>query len=425
MNEEVVDRSSERSLPRLLRRFLGITAGLTLLCAAVELWCGRVLHLAYPYIWPLMPPEDPFWDFSLYHERFGYFHSRAFFTFAGPGYYYPAPMAVAHRVFFSFPYSTDVYLAFLSAAFVAGLFLVGRSLVGKGLALRSVVPFLAAVAACSYPFWFEFEQANVEWIVCVLVVAGVWMFLRGRGYSAAACFGVAASMKIYPFLYAGLLVSRRQYRQAAAAVGICAMSTIVSLWLVCPDMAVSWRGMLDGLTGFKQSYILQFEQVGFDHSLFATFKAAWLLHSPVPLSMRTLAVMLGLYVPVIAFAGIILYFDRIRRLPIVNQVICLSVLSILLPPVSYDYTLLHLYAPWVLLVFLAVEATHARIAGLGGALVCFAILFAPETEFMHRQQSFGGQIKAVTLIALLAIALRRRFPSAYDAGEALSPAQSA
>jgi len=420
--EEVTELPApEGTLPRPLRLFLYVTTGLTLLCAAVELWCSRVLHLAYPYTWPLMPRDDPFLDFALYEDRFALFHSRAFFTYTGPDYYYPAPMAVAHQLFFSFPDSTDVYLIFLAAAFLVGLFLVGKSLVGRGVALRSVAPFLLAVAACSYPFWFDFEQANVEWIVCVLVVAGIWTFLRGRGYSAAVCFGLAGSMKIYPFLFVALLISRRQYRQAAAAAGVCAMSTIVSLWLVCPDMAVSWRGTQDGLTKFKQWYMLRFEQVGFDHSLFAIFKAAWLAHSSTLLSEKTLAVMLGLYVSAMAFAGIILYFDRIRRLPIVNQVICLSVLSILLPPVSYDYTLLHMYAPWALLVFLAVEAKERRVAGLGGALVCFAILFAPETEFIYRQRSFGGQIKAVTLIALLAIALRRRFPSAYDT-EPLLPA---
>ena len=119
--------------------------------------------------------------------------------------------------------------------------------------------------------------------------------------------------------------------------------------------------------------------------------------------------------PVMAFAGIIVYFDVIRKLPVVNQVICLIVATILLPPVSYDYTLLHLYVPWALLLLVAVESRRRHVAGLTAAMVCCAILFAPVTELIVHGQSYGGQVKACALVGLGLIALVRKFPSGFDA----------
>ena len=73
------------------------------------------------------------------------------------------------------------------------------------------------------------------------------------------------------------------------------------------------------------------------------------------------------------------HFLRIRHLPVINQVLCLCIAFILLPPVSYDYTLLHLYVPWGLLVMFAQEQQILRreVPGLTAAFVCLGILMAP------------------------------------------------
>jgi len=91
-------------------------------------------------------------------------------------------------------------------------------------------------------------------------------------------------------------------------------------------------------------------KVGFDHSLVACMKALSLAVLPDELFPQILSLMVGLYMPVAAFAGTILYFDVIRKLPVINQVICLIGCDGSTAPVSYDYTLLHLYVPWTLLV---------------------------------------------------------------------------
>ena len=43
-------------------------------------------------------------------------------------------------------------------------------------------------------------------------------------------------------------------------------------------------------------------------------------------------------------------------MPVANQLLALTAFMVMLPPISYFYTLVHLYAPWVVLVFVAIRA---------------------------------------------------------------------
>jgi len=160
--------------------------------------------------------------------------------------------------------------------------------------------------------------------------------------------------------------------------------------------------------------VLAYEQVDFDHSVLGFLKALSLILLPDELSSETLSSLVNLYMPIMALAGLVVFFAVIRKLPITNQVICLVVAMILLPPVSYDYTLLHLYIPWALLVLVTIESRDRIVPGLTAAMVCCAVLFAPVTELIVHGQSYGGQVKAVALVVLGLIALIRKFSSSLD-----------
>jgi hypothetical protein len=407
------------NLPLSLRRFITTLSALTLLCVLVEIFCRTVLHWHYPYTWPLLPITDPFRDFYLFQPRFHFFHSRDFFAYFDVPFLYPSPLAIVYRFFYAFPHSTAVFLSSFCAALAIAAYLLGRKLLRLGVSTPTVVLFLTLTLTCSYPLCFEFVQANVEWTVWVLVSCGIWAFLSRRGYSAAVCFGIAGSMKIFPLVYLGLLLSRKQYRETVVAFLTCVLSTLATLWLLCPDIGFSWRGTQAGLATFRKTYMLDYIEVGFDHSLFALPKSLlgltkFITHSAIPPGPETLARMLAIYLPAVAIIGCVLYFTIIRRLPLINQILCLTIASILLPPVSYDYTLLHLYAPWAVLVLFAVRSSKTFTPGLTAAMICFAVLLAPETEFILHHHSIGGQIKALTLTLLFVIALGRRFVSDYD-----------
>ena len=114
-----------------------------------------------------------------------------------------------------------------------------------------------------------------------------------------------------------------------------------------------------------------------------------------------------IYLGVVAFAGVALWIFRIRKLPLTNQVLALTTASVLLPPISHDYTLMHLYAPWAMLVFATLQGR--RIPGLGIAFTCFALLFTPQSYLIYYSARFAGEFKSVVLVVLFLTSLRFAF----------------
>jgi hypothetical protein len=264
----------------------------------------------------------------------------------------------------------------------------------------------------SYPLWFELKQANMEICSWVLLALGLWTFMRGRGYAAAVCFGIAAAMKLTPFLYLGLFLARRQYRHILVAFLTAVAVTVPSLWLVYPHILDSWRLTELAVAKFRTEVTLgtRYPYLAFDHSIFGIIKKISFKFITPP----QLSTVLTAYSAVAVVVFLLVHFGWVRKLPVINQVICLCVATLLLPPTSFDYTLMSLYLPWALLVLFAIQQRKRGhgAPGLVSVMVCFAILFVPETEIIWHKYPLGGQIKALALLALSFLALR--YPFALD-----------
>jgi len=403
--------SGMMTLPSPLRLFLAVDLILFAAASLSELFCRFVLRLGYPYRSPLLFEYYP--DLVGLRTRFTYLHTLRFFTDTNqPPCMYPAPVVAAYSFFYLFkPFDLVALISFAVVSFLVAAFFFGRALIRRGLATRSTVLLISIVCLTAYPLWFECKQANMEICVWVVLSLGVLFFLRGYGYTAGVLFGIAGAMKIFPFAYLGLLLARRQYRQALFAFVAAVAVTLPSLWLVYPHILESWRLTSENVAHYRPLIMLHvFPQSSFDHSLFGLIKAT--LH-PLP-PPEVLNLVLTFCLAICALGGLLLYILRIRHLPVINQVLCLCVASILFPPTSFDYTLLQLYVPWALLVFFAIQPQNysRNIVGLKLAFVCFAILFVPETEFIfkgHNPYSFGGQIKALVLVVLFIAGLRYPF----------------
>ncbi len=401
--------ASFTALPRPLKIFLGMDLGLLAIAVACEVFCRFVLKLAYPYRFPLL--NEHFLDLLNEYPRFQHFRTLLFFTDAtDPLCMYPAPVLVIYRFFFLFvPHQLIVFLSFIALSFLVATVLLGRALIHSGLGVMTTWLFLGIMLLTSYPLWFEIRQSNMEITSWVFVSLGVLFYLRSKDYSAATCFGIAGALKIFPFLYLGLLLSHRKYRQIVAGALAAIAVSLPSLWLVYPNIVESWKLTNEQIAKFRYRVMLvrSNPQNSFDHSIFGLFKALFHPLPPKPVMDH----LLTLYLATAVVFVLVIYFLRIRLLPVANQILCFCVLSILLPPTSFDYTLMHLYAPWAILALITVQAARQGTypKGLLAAFTCFAILFAPETEVIFHHWSYGGQIKAVTLIVLFVIALRFPF----------------
>lgn len=409
--------SGPRSIPRSARVFLYMSTAFAAFSAFLNYLGPRFLNIGRSHDWPFGTVADPFRDFYLYKPRYAFFHSPEFFTFPSWPYMYPAPAAVVSKIFYSIPHSTSVFLLFMLASFLAAACLLARALVSKGVRPSAAVLYIALTAVTTTAWILDFQQGNLEVIVWLFLSLALWAFFTGHDSSAAVLIGLAASMKIYPILFLGLFLSSRRYRQAIVGIVSAAASTVFSLWLVCPDLGVSYRGIQAGLTAFRETYVLRYaDNYRFDHSLFALVKvvlsgiSVHLLHRDP--SGHALSIALSIYLSVLTLIGTALYFTTIRRLPIVNQIICFTVAITLLPPASYDYTLLHLYAVLALLLFVSVE--DSTLPGLTAAFVCLAFLLCATNQFAYHMQSISGPIKCAALFVLFCIALRYSFPSLFD-----------
>ncbi len=406
------------ALPRPLRVFWILNVFLMATCAAIMATNRFLLHKAPPYTSPFFPQSD--WnDLLCFATRFQYFHRLDFFSEAlphGHRFMYPAPVALLYEGFyFSHWHTVWIFFAVTGPLVLALGATLGRQMVRRGVHPWTTILFLSSALLISYPFWFEYLLGNMEICIFLIVAFGIIAFLRGHLVLSATLIGIAASMKAFPFVYLALFLSRRRYKAFAWGIATAVIANIVSLWLVCPSLPVAYRGIRSGLATFQRVHMLMYlpYQTAFDHSIFGLIKAfghhfyGW----TVPVSL------LNGYLAVAAALGLALYIFRIRFLPILNQILCLCIASILLPPTSYDYTLLHLYVPWGLMVLYAIDLAKAKrsLQGLYSVFVCFAILMSAESELIYKApgnanpHGYSGQLKAITLVVLLVIGLIRPF----------------
>ena len=394
------------SIPGPVWLFLIASFVLNLIGIGCELYARYRLKLLFPYSTPVLN-EKAAPDLVNYAPQFEFLHTAHFFSTSFPvPYMYPAPVAPLYSFFLNLPMRVRVFHGLVIGILLLAAIGFGWYVWRRGLPLWQALLVSIGSLLLSYPALFEWKQCNMEIFVCLLVGAGVWLFARQYFYWSAICLGVAIGMKLFPFVYLGLFFAQKRYKAMAAALGVAAVVTVISLAWLGPTIPAAWHGVSSDLRFYQQTVpTIMREQIGYDHSLFALIKRS--LHMVV--DRRNMNPhfdrLMHYYMPVIGVLGLLAYFLRIRKLPFANQVICLSVASILFPPTSYDYTLLHLYTPWAILIVFAVFNSKEPVAGLWAAFLCLAIATSIQTELIFHQRTLEGQIKAIALVALFIVAL--------------------
>jgi len=365
--------------------------------------------------WWIFPRYFRFFDFYCFRQRFEGFHHASFFdTNAGLTFMYPAPSALIYQIFYLIPMKHCAAIFYLVMGtlllIAAGGF--ARTLVRREVPKGAAYLFVGVALFFSYPMMVNFYLGNIEVAVGLIIGLALERWLRGYSYTAAVLFGLAGSMKIFPFIFLALLLSRKQYRQIVASIMVAAASTIFSLWLVSGSIVRSWHGIQGGLENFRVNYALSLSpiDVAIDHSIFGLLKGV-LIAMREPSSYAVLSHALSLYMLCVAVGGLLLYFFWIRRLPILNQVLLICTLGIMLPPASHDYTLMHLYIPWGMLVLLSLESSRSgrTVPGLRAAFICLTLILVPMGEVLVHFNPVGGQIKGLLLLVLTWIGLRYPF----------------
>ncbi len=401
-------RSAQDPLPPALFRFLVAALVLTIASLAFSL-CARSLGYGLPaanafyYV-----SGDLFMDFLGFSGRALLIGTPDFFIKpAGEYFMYPAPLIFPTVEFLQFAHAARVFGAFLVVVGLAltGLFygIIRRA----GLAQSAAALLAATVLLTSYPYLYLLQRGNVEVFVWLPLTAGIWCFLKKRYGWAAVLFGLAAALKLYPIIFFGLFLPRVRWKQLALGLASFVGFNVVALWWLGPTIAQAYRWNSTQLQAFGKFYAASVWALGYDHSTFALIKSLTLPWHP------DLTPWVRLYTLSVALGCFLLFVFVIRKLPLANQVGCLSILCVTVAPVSYDYTLLNLYAFFTLLVLFAIEGWQQdrNIPGLNLLLGLFAVVLTPDSFVMVAGARFGAQVRCLCLLAMLVILLRIRMPA--------------
>ena len=407
--EVEASKAQNLSLPSILRRVWLLVLTCAGISTAVHLFWFFVRHAHGHYIWPFsLNDTDRFADFTIFKAKYLHWHQPDFFSVGFP-INYPAPIADLFEVFFaSFRYPTVAFVAFTTLAFVVPCILFARSLRARGIAPLIAASFATTLFVFSWPALLLIDGANMEVAVWIVTALGFWGIATGRDRTAAVAFGLAASFKLFPVALLALFFSNRKYGKLLLGIVTMFAVSLISLRILGPTVQAAWTGISFGLASFKTNYMAQWHtgENGVDHSLFAFIKMTLILahlHG-VKNFFRPLAI----YLWATAVGGTALYFLRIRLLPMLNQALLLTIACIYLTAFSGDGTLIHLYGPFALLVYLVIDASRKRIhiPGLQATMLTLTFILSPVSFLIFKDHRFEGEVKCIALGILSYLALR-------------------
>ena len=368
--------------------------------------------------------DDPlFSDFWSYNYVFRSIHTAAFFQ-SSRRFAYPVFSAVVYDVVYHLGrHAHAIYLTteLLVCGFAAYLFF--RKIRSIGLRRFPAAILVLCTLLFSYPLLLLFETGNIEIFTCILTAAGLWATLKGHDRSAAVLWAAAGAMKIYPLLLLGLFLSRAKWRTLAVGIAAFALISVMSMWFVGPTIPIAFAGSISGVSGFVSTYAetVRTQELPLDHSLLAPVK---ILGYVLAHRTGTLSYLTKPYLLIAGTLALLAFFLRARHMPVTNQLIFLFAAMVALPPVSYDYTLVHLYAPWAMLVIVALRAGSAgvTIPGFRTYFLCFAVLFTSQRFIYYHWIHPNGTFKAIALVMLMVTALRYPIPdqAIYETFQPLS-----
>jgi hypothetical protein len=409
---------AENKLPPALAWFAQLMAAMGALSLGYTLLLTHLLHSTHPYGTTLFWGHFTGSDFSVFAERSRLFGTSAYWDELNYPFTYPAPLGVVFALLFHLPHPLTCYLALCVGGLAVWGWWLSRAMVIRGVPAGASVIFVLIMLATAWPVVNLLNTANTEGLLAILLGAGMLALMHERWWLAATLIGLSTSMKLYPFMLLALLLSRRRYREFTWGVAVAAVTTVVSLALLGPNIFAAQRHVSDGLRFVKTAFILatQRDALNYSHSLFSLLKFAVLLIarlSGTRLTPAQLDPLLRLYMVFAAIAGVALYFLFIRRLPMLNQLLALTICAVVLPPLSADYTLLELLVPFALLCLYAIDSSRndLRLHGLRACFLCFACIFAWET-FLTVHYAFDRPVRSIALVVLLTLVLRFPFVTA-------------
>lgn len=234
----------------------------------------------------------------------------------------------------------------LSALMLISIYLT-LLLAGKDQLLLKFV-IAAAAVFCFFPFIETLFQGQIDPIILLLWVAGIYLLRQNWPIWSALCFALGTMMKVSPVLVVGLFLLRRQWKWLFGYVAWIALLAGISVWQLGWQNHVLWftqilPGLSRGVAYYanKAPAALIFEMY--------LHRVPIVTADDVPSWLVTIVKGISL----IAYCGVLFYFWKKNRRPtsLVYELVTLALVAILISPVSwrhhYVLTLIPLIYLWL------------------------------------------------------------------------------
>jgi len=376
---------------------------LTLLVACLEYRAGM-----NKYRWSGF--DSPYFrDLIQDMPTFRLLHTAAFFDWTNPApVAYPPFGAVQLGLLYFTGHPVIFFLVLAMAGLGFAVWAVSRALVEVGIDRRTAMLFPLTLALVSFPIQRLVVQGNIEIFLWIFAAVGTWAYLRDHDDVAAIFWGLAAASKFYPAVLLLLLLARRKFRAFAVGMLVFVVVTLLSTAYLGPDLATAWKGSLQNVFGYQllRAAELSTREMNANHSWFLPVKLAAAIAGTSALKLVKAYYVCG------GLLFVAVFFGRLRKMPVANQLLGASIFMMAFPTISYFHTLVNLYAPLLVLFFLAIRADRAgvRIAGLSTAILLFIPLFASFQLFTFPTAFlFCGVVQTILLLVLFLYAVQYPF----------------
>ncbi len=343
------------------------------------------LGKGYPYSTFLFRPNDHFNDFlSIYRAttRLNPYADSVSVYF--PFSYIPIYLLTCLKPLVAFAVFTGLFLAFLLTAEY-------RLISAEEINDRVSVMFV--LTAISYPVLFILDRGNLECLVFIFLGLFIYYHKKEKNTSAAVLLSCAIAMKLYPAVFGVLFIAERKWKPLLLTTAVAFLLTIVSASLFEGGVVASVAGLQNNLHLFKIQYMGTLQGLQHNSSLYVPVTCIC-----TKLSLKPL---IALGYPVFAMtifivaAAYVIFREKVYW----KKTAILACMMILLPQISYDYKLIHLFIP--LLLFLG--CIRRSRFDFVYSLLFGALLIPKDYYYFLADISINGVLNSLLMVMLIGI----------------------
>jgi Glycosyltransferase family 87 len=283
------------------------------------------------------------------------------------------------------------------------------------------------LVALSYPVIFVLDRANQDMLIFAMLAGFLYfLYVRKPAWLAALFLAAAIAYKLYPATFLLLLLAERRLKLCVLTILLAVALTAAGTGFLMLEggygLGTVWQLNLKEKAFYQQIMVSKGQGLQHGHSLWGLTRVPSLLMGTgwsSPSDFQTSLYTAGAALIFVLLALHVVFREKERW----KQVLLVTVAAVLLPFVSADYALIHLYFP---LLFFVNSPRVSRWNMTYAAL--FAVLFIPVDYYYLSLEMMGVSISVIVyplaLVALVVLAVLDRAPRRGESAVGLSAGQS-